>query len=112
MKRRKPSKKETPVPEPSAPLSKHAKRRLRREQYYCMLDGQLIHERHFMGRVVDVLNHKGIDCAHDGHLIKANWWNYMATRESGRRVNAFACLYLLDRTFRNIRPAIHTNYIR
>lgn len=111
MKRRKPLKKEAPVPD-DAPLSKHAKRRLRREKYYAMLDGELTHERHFMGRVIDVLNHKGIDYAHDGHFIKVNWWDYMATRESSRRVNAFACLYLLNRTFQTIRPEIHINYIR
>ncbi len=95
--------------DPPKPLSKHEQRRLRREAYYRMIDGDLTNERHFMGRIIDVLNRKGIDYAHDGRFIKANWWHYMSTRVKSRRINALACLYLLDCTYRSIHPVIYVN---
>jgi hypothetical protein len=86
--------------------SKHARRRERRELYYEMIDSELPLERAFSGRVIDTINHSGLDIAPDGRPIKSNWWHYMQTRDGRRSANAHACLYLLEKTYRSTRPKI------
>ena len=84
--------------------SKHKRRRQRREQYYEMLDDELSVERHFKGRVIDALNHEGLDIGPDGKPIRSDWWGYMKSRDRRRINNSRACLYLLQQSFRGIRP--------
>lgn len=86
-------------------LSKHKRRRARREAYFQMIDAETAHERHFMGRVVHTLNTDGIDTAPDGRPIKANWWAYIDSRDKRDRNAALACHYLVDRAITSIRPA-------
>ncbi len=87
--------------------SNHKKRRDRRAAYYDMIDRELPLERSFSGRIIDTVNHDGMDIAHDGRPIKCFWRHYLKTRDFGRNANARACLYLLDRTFRSVRPKVH-----
>ena len=87
--------------------SKHKKRRDRRELYYDMIDASLPEERHFAGRIIDTVNRGGLDIAHDGRPIKSFWRHYLKTRDLGRNTNARACLYLLENTYRSIRPVTY-----
>ena len=89
------------------PSSKHKRRKDRRELYYTMIDDALPRERSFAGRIVDTVNRDGLDIAHDGRPIKSFWRHYLKTRDFGRNTNARACLYLLDKTFRSVRPKIY-----
>jgi len=88
------------------PPSKHKRRRDRRKKYYQMLDGSLPLERAFAGRIIDTLNRGGMDIAHDGRPIKSFWRHYMKERDHGRSANAKACLYLLEKTYRAVRPKV------
>ena len=85
-------------------VSKHKKRRDRRFKYYEMLDRELSSERYFQGRVVETINRKGLDIAPDGRPIKADWWDYMKSRDRSRINNAYACLYLMELVIRSLRP--------
>jgi hypothetical protein len=93
-------------PSPSKP-SKHKRRRERRELYYQMIDRSLPEERHFAGRIIDTVNRGGLDIAHDGRPIKSFWRHYLKTRDLGRNANARACLYLLEKTYRAVRPKVY-----
>ena len=86
------------------PLSKHAKRRLRRSKYAQMIDAELSQERHFVGRIIDTINRKGIDIGPDGKPIKADWWKYMSSRNTQNRNASLACLYLMNRAITSLRP--------
>jgi hypothetical protein len=87
--------------------SKHKRRKDRREKYYEMIDRSLPEERHFAGRIIDTVNRDGMDIALDGRPIKSYWRHYMKTRRKYQKVNTLACLYLLDKTYRAIRPTTY-----
>ena len=63
-------------------LSKNKRRRLRREQYYRCLEASLDQERHFVRRVIDTIDHRGLDIAPDGRPIKAGFWDFIKLRQA------------------------------
>lgn len=83
-------------------MCKHQKRRVRREQYYRMLDQQLAEERAFVKRVVYTMDHNGYDRAHDGRPIKANFFRYLQDRQRKDRPASLACLDLLERAVKQV----------
>lgn len=84
-------------------MSKHKQRRERREQYHRMLDTELSQEGNFVKRVVGTLNRDGLDFAHDGQLIKADFWRYIDSRRRSAVQNARAGQALVERAVNSIR---------
>lgn len=89
-------------------MSKHKRRRERRERYYRMLDGALASdgpaERRFVGRVHGTLNREGLDIAHDGRPIKADLRRYVRSRRRSDVHAADACERLMERAVDEIHP--------
>lgn len=71
-----------------------------------MIDRELPNERHFSGRIIDTVNHNGMDIGPDGKPIKCFWQHYIKSRRSRQRINSLACIYLLEKTFGALRPNI------
>jgi len=90
-------------------MSKNKRRRLRREEYYHLLEASLEDERAFVRRVIATLDHRGLDIAPDGRSIKAGFWDLIRQRqkeawhsrdEQERRMligSSLACLDLVER---------------
>lgn len=83
---------------------KHKQRRSRRAKYNRMLDGELEQEKAFQDRVVRSIDNNGMDVAHDGRPIKANFWGYMESRRT-RKHAARACLHHVEQAIRSIQPS-------
>jgi hypothetical protein len=96
------------------PMTKNKRRRLRREEYYGLLEGSLADERGFVRRVIAALDHHGLDIAPDGRPIKAGFWGFIKQRqqeaernrseEERRRVvgSSLACLDLMERALQAV----------
>ena len=90
-------------------MSKHKRRKKRRERYYRMLDGALASdgpaERRFIGRIIGTLNDGGIDrTAHDGNPIKADFWRYIESRRRSDAHAADACERLMETAVDELHP--------
>ena len=95
-------------------LSKNKRRRLRREQYYHCLQASLDEEGRFVRRVIDTMDHRGLDIAPDGRPIKAGFWGLIQQRQAEadlapdeqkrRRLmgSSRACLDLVERAVRTV----------
>lgn len=95
-------------------LSKNKRRHLRREQYYRCLEASLDQERHFVRRVIDTIDHRGLDIAPDGRPIKAGFWGFIQRHQakaerSGDELkrrrfmnSSRACLDLVERAVRAV----------
>ena len=84
-------------------MSKHKRRRARREEYYQMLDQEVILEKGFINRVIGTLNHKGLDIAHDGNPIKADFWRFIRSRKKAAINTARAGENLVERAIGAVR---------
>ena len=86
----------------SLPMSKHQKRRERRQKYFAMLDAELPNELAFVERVINTLDDQGLDCGSDGETIKADFHRYIKQRKKTDPTASLACLDLLERAKRKI----------
>jgi hypothetical protein len=83
-------------------MCKHQKRRDRRLKYFAMLDAALANEPAFVSRVIDTLDHQGLDYALDGQRIKADFDRYIEERRKSDPTASLACLDFLERAKRKI----------
>lgn len=84
-------------------MSKHSERRARREAYHSMLDAEIDQERPFVDRVVGTLNNDGLDVAHDGNPIRADFWRYIESRRKMEINTARAGLSLVEKAINSVR---------
>ncbi len=67
-----------------------------------MLDQELAQERAFVNRVISTLDHNSLDHAHDGRLIKADFFRYLKDRQMKDRPSSLACLDLVERAMKQV----------
>ncbi|MFA7158758.1 MAG: hypothetical protein WC299_05595 [Kiritimatiellia bacterium] len=87
-------------------MSKHKRRRERRQKYYQMLAAELAMDKGdkmFINRVISTLNHRGLDYAPDGHPIKSDFWGFVESRRQSDIQTARAGSFLVEKAIGQIQ---------